>query len=92
MKAQLPADIAVLAPEETLLVVSGEGQSRRVPHVALFAAGVVIQAEPGGEALGAWACRERTARSSSPTKPRRARRTDTCRNCLHPPRGLAIGL
>ena len=90
MKARLRAAIAAPTQEETLLGVSGEGQSRRVPHVALFAAGVVIKAETEREALGAWACRRRTARS--PTKPRRARRTDTCRGCLHPPRALAIGL
>ena len=69
LKAQLSAGIAVLPPEETLLGVSGEGQRRRVPHEALFAAGVVIQPETGGEALGAWACR---GRPPAPPPPRQA--------------------
>lgn len=47
----------VLAPEETLLIVSGEGQSRRVPDVAMFSAGVVTQGKTGGEALAANATR-----------------------------------
>lgn len=56
-QAQLPAASPVLSPEETLLVVSGEGQSRRVPDVALFSAGVVTQGKTGGEALSANAAR-----------------------------------
>ncbi|GLV20584.1 SIMPL domain-containing protein [Sphingobium sp. Cam5-1] len=57
VQAQLPAASPVLTPEETLLVVSGEGQSRRIPDVALFSAGVVTQGKTGGEALGANATR-----------------------------------
>lgn len=57
VQAQLPAASPVLTPEETLLVVSGEGQSRRIPDVALFSAGVVTQGKTAGEALGANASR-----------------------------------
>ena len=57
VQAQLPAASPMLAPEETLLVVSGEGQSRRVPDVAVFSAGVVTQGKTGGDALGANATR-----------------------------------
>ncbi len=57
IQAQPPAANPVLGPEETLLVVSGEGQSRRVPDVAVFSAGVVTQGKTGGEALGANATR-----------------------------------
>ena len=57
VQAQLPAASPVLAPEETLLVVSGEGQSRRVPDVAVFSAGVVTQGKTGGDALSANATR-----------------------------------
>lgn len=56
-QAQLPAANPVLAPEETLLVVSGEGQSRRVPDVAVFSAGVVTQGKTGGDALSVNAMR-----------------------------------
>lgn len=56
-QAQLPAANPVLAPEETLLVVSGEGQSRRVPDVAVFSAGVVTQGKTGGDALSVNATR-----------------------------------
>jgi hypothetical protein len=78
MKARLPAAIAVPNAGGNLALRQRRSQRHRVPHVALFAAGVVIQAETGGEALGARACR--------------ARRIDTCRDCLHPPRTVAIGL
>lgn len=57
VQAQLPAPSPVLDREETLLVVSGEGQSRRIPDVALFSAGVVTQGKTGGEALSANATR-----------------------------------
>lgn len=57
VEAQPPAASPVLAPEETLLVVSGEGQSRRVPDVAVFSAGVVTQGKTGGDALSANATR-----------------------------------
>ncbi|WP_062793156.1 SIMPL domain-containing protein [Sphingobium herbicidovorans] len=57
VQAQLPAASPVLTPDETLLVVSGEGQSRRIPDVAVFSAGVVTQGRTGGEALGANATR-----------------------------------
>jgi uncharacterized protein YggE len=52
-QAQLPAASPALTADETLLVVSGEGQSRRVPDLALFSAGVVTQGKNGGEALAA---------------------------------------
>ncbi|HKY81097.1 MAG TPA: SIMPL domain-containing protein, partial [Sphingobium sp.] len=57
VQAQLPAASPVLTAEETLLVVSGEGQSRGVPDVALFSAGVVTQGKTGSEALAANATR-----------------------------------
>ncbi|WP_022682312.1 SIMPL domain-containing protein [Sphingobium bisphenolivorans] len=56
-QAQISAASPVLAPEETLLMVSGEGQSRRIPDVAMFSAGVVTQGKTGGEALSANATR-----------------------------------
>lgn len=56
-QAQLPTANPVLAPAETLLVVSGEGQSRRVPDMAVFSAGVVTQGKTGGDALSANATR-----------------------------------
>jgi uncharacterized protein len=57
VQAQLPAASPVLTADETLLVVSGEGQSRRVPDLAVFSAGVVTQGKNGGEALAANATR-----------------------------------
>lgn len=57
LQAQLPTSSPMLASEETLLVVSGEGQSRRVPDVAIFSAGVVTQGKTGGDALSANATR-----------------------------------
>lgn len=57
VQAQIPAATPVLTTDETLLVVSGEGQSRQVPDLAIFSAGVVTQGKTGGEALAANATR-----------------------------------
>ena len=56
-QAQIPAATPVLTTDETLLVVSGEGQSRQVPDLAIFSAGVVTQGKTGGDALAANATR-----------------------------------
>jgi uncharacterized protein YggE len=42
-----------LGPNSALLSVTAEGQSRRVPDLAVFSAGVVTQATTAGEALAA---------------------------------------
>lgn len=57
VQAQQPTSSPMLSAEETLLVVSGEGQSRRTPDLAMFSAGVVTQGKTGGEALSANATR-----------------------------------
>ena len=49
--AQIPAASPLLSPGETLLAVSAEGQSRRIPDLAIFSAGVVTQGKTAGEAL-----------------------------------------
>ena len=43
--------IAPLGPNSALLSLTAEGQSRRIPDLALFNAGVVTQARTAGEAL-----------------------------------------
>lgn len=53
VQAQQPVAAPMLSPGETLLVVTGEGQSRRIPDVAMFSAGVVTQGKIGGDALAA---------------------------------------
>lgn len=55
--AQVPIASPVLQPGETLLAITAEGQSRRVPDIALFSAGVVTQGKTAGEALSSNAAR-----------------------------------
>lgn len=51
--AQTPVVGPLLSLSETLLAVNAEGQSRRVPDIAMFSAGVVTQGKTAGEALTA---------------------------------------
>jgi hypothetical protein len=50
-QAQLPPSGPTLQPGETLLALTAEGQSRRVPDLAMFSAGVVTQGKTAGEAV-----------------------------------------
>jgi uncharacterized protein YggE len=51
--AQQVSPVPAIAQGHTLLTVSADGRSQRVPDLALFSAGVTTQGKSAGEALGA---------------------------------------
>ena len=51
--ASSATDGSVIAPGDTLLTVSAEGQAHRAPDVAVFSAGVTTQGKTASEALAA---------------------------------------
>ena len=51
LNAQATAPEVTLGPNSAILSLSAEGQSRRVPDIAMFSAGVVTQAQTAAQAI-----------------------------------------